>query len=565
LRGDRAFIVQLAPAVNGCKHILEDLQTLLAKYEGLSSGNKAVNPTRKLWHKIRFSSKIQALGEVRGKIVFYTTTISVLLDGMQLRATGRLEDKLDATSTAMMDAFQSMKLAMVEEALKAKAVSRRQSTSSLLSLSTYNEDDKEVWREFRHQLISKGFKSSQLDKYSDMLQAYLLKLEQSGVLDEMEIPGSASQEKHVFHTFADISLGLHPIEEEHQLTAVPPTHQELHVGSPASQHAGSGSASPQNREQETPTASAFIIPGTSTFLHTMISHAVSQGPEALWQALDLYPQLLKDPFLDATISSEPMPAVSYSLQTIVATAVQQTSVFCLEEDGSACKLRSISDVNTIFINPHTISSTGAKLLALCVRRHDAKEEHDDTTVWRAYLFSMFSAATAEEVFEEVARIKTNLISTSAALFAIKYNWLYEGWIRDQVLESLHTAIVPILGQTFFNLCKKLAYAESVTRSDMADFWTIGAEKNEKFKELIRSQFDALERANSAGERSNRFEATTETKTTEDITMSTTKGTDSGRVSHHLCKVVLTMFRSARGTTSTKRRLFFCARPHMFSM
>jgi hypothetical protein len=59
--------------------------------------------------------------------------------------------------------------------------------SPLLSVSTYSEDDKEVWQEFRRQLISKGFKSNQLDRHSDMLQAYLLKLVQSEVLDEMGI------------------------------------------------------------------------------------------------------------------------------------------------------------------------------------------------------------------------------------------------------------------------------------------------------------------------------------------------------------------------------------------
>ena len=52
LRGDQTFTTRLAPAVNGCRHILEDFQTLLAKYEGLSGNGKAVNPIRKLWHKI---------------------------------------------------------------------------------------------------------------------------------------------------------------------------------------------------------------------------------------------------------------------------------------------------------------------------------------------------------------------------------------------------------------------------------------------------------------------------------------------------------------------------------
>ncbi|KAH8794909.1 hypothetical protein BGZ57DRAFT_734160, partial [Hyaloscypha finlandica] len=112
--------------------LARDVKTLhsvleLLHDESLKASNKPVNPTRKLWDKIRFGSKIQELGE---------------------------------------------------EALKAKSASPCQSTVSLLSMSTYNEDDKEVWLEFRRQLISKGFKSNQLDKHSDMLQAYLLKLVQ---------------------------------------------------------------------------------------------------------------------------------------------------------------------------------------------------------------------------------------------------------------------------------------------------------------------------------------------------------------------------------------------------
>lgn len=177
LRGDQTFTTQLASAVNGCRHILEDLQTLLAKYEGMSGNGKAANLTRKLWHKIRFGSKIQALGEVRGKIILYTTTISVLLDAMQLPATGRLEDKLDVTNTTMVDGFQSIKLVMVEEVLKAKSLTQRQSTASPLSMLTYNEDDKEIWKEFRRELVAKGFKSNKLDRHKDTLMAYMLKLE----------------------------------------------------------------------------------------------------------------------------------------------------------------------------------------------------------------------------------------------------------------------------------------------------------------------------------------------------------------------------------------------------
>lgn len=192
----------------------------------MSDNGKAVSPTRKLWHKIRFGSKIQALGEVRGKIILYTTTISVVLDAMQLRATGRLEDKLDATNTAMKDGFQSIKLVMVEEVMKAKSLAQRQSTTSLLSMSTYNEDDKEIWKDFRRELVTKGFTSNQLDKHKDTLLAYMLKLEQSGVLDEVGGAKSAPflQRNLVYNTI-ETSPDLQPIEEEIDLEGPPTIHQ----------------------------------------------------------------------------------------------------------------------------------------------------------------------------------------------------------------------------------------------------------------------------------------------------------------------------------------------------
>lgn len=329
LRRDQTFTTQLAPAVNDCRHILEDLQTLLAKYEGLSDNGKAVNPTRKLWHKIRFGSKIQALGEVRAKIILYTTTINACLDAIQIRATGRLEDKLDATHTAMVDGFQSIKLAMVKEVLKAKALAQNPSTASLLSMSTHSEDDKEIWKEFRRELIAKGFKSKQLDRHKDTLLAYMLKLEQSGVLDEVGIVGSAqSWRENLDYRDAEMSPDLQPIEEEENPVTPPTFHQQLAVKSSPAPSSGSEST-PRQEYEETPFISLPIAPSSSssshaisTFLHAVISHAILEGPQALEQTLDLYPQLLQDPYLDAAISAQPIPEARESLRTIVAKTRQ---------------------------------------------------------------------------------------------------------------------------------------------------------------------------------------------------------------------------------------------------
>jgi hypothetical protein len=218
-RQDQGSAAKLKTAIDGCQHILEDLQILLAKYEGLSTDGEAVSAPKKLWHRFRFSTKIEQLGVVRVNLIGYTSTISVLLDGVQLRATGRVEEKLDNVSSQITDGFESLKKAILGMAVKARAEQRGGSTMSLLSLSTYAEDDKEVWREFRRELIGLGFRSKALDRHKDLLRAYMLKLDESGLLDEVK--GSSGQniaqpwwQKHAFVETVNSLQGLQPISEE---------------------------------------------------------------------------------------------------------------------------------------------------------------------------------------------------------------------------------------------------------------------------------------------------------------------------------------------------------------
>jgi hypothetical protein len=212
----------------------------------------------------------------------------VFLDAIQIRATGKLEDKLDTTNTAMVDGFQSIKLVMVEDVLKAKSLTQCQSTASLLSMSTHNEDDKENWKEFRRELIAKGFKSNQLDRHKDTLLAYMLKLEQICVLDGVGIAESAqSWREKLDYKNIEISPDLQPIEEEENPATPPTFHQQLAVKSSSAPSFGSESA-PRQEYEETPFISLSIVPSSSgsshaisTFLHIVISHAILEGPQAL--------------------------------------------------------------------------------------------------------------------------------------------------------------------------------------------------------------------------------------------------------------------------------------------
>jgi hypothetical protein len=180
---DSALNGELLQTANGCKDILDTLDGVLGKYNGLQSGGEAgIGP--KTWQRLRFGSKIEELDSIRNKIITYTSTISVLLDTMQLKASDRIETKLKDGFTEMTGQFEKMRREIYRMAAHARTSDQNSSTLSLFSLSTYTDDGKEVWQEFRRELIKKGFKSGSLDRHKHVLQAYMLKLDQSGILDQ---------------------------------------------------------------------------------------------------------------------------------------------------------------------------------------------------------------------------------------------------------------------------------------------------------------------------------------------------------------------------------------------
>jgi hypothetical protein len=155
---------------------------MLVKYETLN-GEGQPSVSKKLWQRLRFGSRSEELGIVRGKLITYTSTMSVLIDTIQTQAIGRVETKIDVGFGEVKGEFERMRKEIYSMAAQARAEERNGSSLSLLSLSTYAGDEKEVWRAFRRELIMKGFRTQSLDKYRDVLQAYMLKLDRSGLLE----------------------------------------------------------------------------------------------------------------------------------------------------------------------------------------------------------------------------------------------------------------------------------------------------------------------------------------------------------------------------------------------
>ncbi|KAL2070996.1 hypothetical protein VTL71DRAFT_14022 [Oculimacula yallundae] len=185
---------ELVEIADGCKGVLEGIDVLLTKYKGLAPESKGVGKTSKLWQRFRFGTEIEDLGKLRWKIITYTSTLAVLVDSINLKATervgniaGRIESQMGNGFAEMRDrleGFEDMRKAVLFIATRARASQQYQSMESVLSLSTYADDDKEVWRQFRSQLVSLGFKSDSLDRHMEILKAYMMKLDQTGVLEE---------------------------------------------------------------------------------------------------------------------------------------------------------------------------------------------------------------------------------------------------------------------------------------------------------------------------------------------------------------------------------------------
>lgn len=86
-----------------------------------------------------------------------------------------------------------------------------------MSLSTFTGDEKAVWRDFRRELVNRDFKSDSLRKNKPVLQDYMLKLDESGILTQEHPTTSAESSRSQWYTkqsFTQTVNSLDDLEEE---------------------------------------------------------------------------------------------------------------------------------------------------------------------------------------------------------------------------------------------------------------------------------------------------------------------------------------------------------------
>ncbi|CAD6440159.1 2791c622-aff8-4e39-aaf0-0d036e68079a [Sclerotinia trifoliorum] len=174
LNKDRSIWVrQLAPIISDCNFTLKQLNGLLFEYGRLFGGSAVENGSSKIsWDGKRFgNNEMDRLGAIRVKMTSHKTSLTVFLDTIQLQEQGNKEMGLSV---------QREQLDIILD--KVDHIAARMSHKGGTFMTSYEDGDKEIWKQFRRRLIAEGFSSDVLRKHKDVLRAYIRQMEQDGLL-----------------------------------------------------------------------------------------------------------------------------------------------------------------------------------------------------------------------------------------------------------------------------------------------------------------------------------------------------------------------------------------------
>lgn len=164
---------ELQGIVGDCGSVLDILDKILEKYAALSEEERS---TRKLWTAFKFGNGNMAdLGDLRSKVIFYTSAITLYLNLVSMGSAGRIERQM----TESGGIIREIQLAI--NTISAHTMSAGLREGSVLT--SYPDDDREVWKDFRRDLIGEGFKSSVIHKHKSLIQAYVRELGSRGAWD----------------------------------------------------------------------------------------------------------------------------------------------------------------------------------------------------------------------------------------------------------------------------------------------------------------------------------------------------------------------------------------------
>ena len=171
--GDRCK-EELQAIVDGCEKVLKLLNRVLKKYNTLSEKERSV---KKLWQRVRFGNgELADIRDLREKMTYYTSALSLFVNMVSMGSMGRVEQKMETAGEDIRE------LRIAVNGITAHLLSANKREGSVLT--TYADDDKAVWKEFRRELIEEGFSSATIRKHKRLIKAYIKELGDRGLLDD---------------------------------------------------------------------------------------------------------------------------------------------------------------------------------------------------------------------------------------------------------------------------------------------------------------------------------------------------------------------------------------------
>lgn len=162
-RRDEAQAEHLRNLIRFCQRPLLRLSENLSKVQSLGSDH--VKPL----HRLRFSKRIAT--ELRGEIALRNQELNDFLTSVGVGGVGRLETKMDNMQGAILEAIDKV------------AAETRLTRKGASYLSDHTNDDKMVWKQFRHDLIKSGFVSADIERHKASIYERLVELRENGLLD----------------------------------------------------------------------------------------------------------------------------------------------------------------------------------------------------------------------------------------------------------------------------------------------------------------------------------------------------------------------------------------------
>ncbi|KAK4542283.1 hypothetical protein LTR36_006936 [Oleoguttula mirabilis] len=181
-RRPRSVLVRSAKDAKDLKDVLSNAQLTVRELHAIVERYKSLGLKKSRqsnWERICLG--VKSLGGLRVKLSQHVTTVTAYLEAVGLGALARIETGLEV-------------LPDIKRTVDALAADIRAGRREGSVMTTYEDDEKEVWKQFRRELIGDGMRSSFVHKHKPTIRRYLRGLAERGLLEEQELGGTRDEQ-----------------------------------------------------------------------------------------------------------------------------------------------------------------------------------------------------------------------------------------------------------------------------------------------------------------------------------------------------------------------------------